>query len=414
MIAAVGASPAAADQEDDYREAMAQEPQTPNVLQVLPALSHGGAERGAVDVAIAVAEAGGHSVVASEGGLMVRELERAGVQHLTLPLASKNPFTMRRNVSRLVDAVRGHRIEVIHARSRAPAWSARVAARRAGVHFMTTFHGTYNFGNAIKRRYNAIMTRGERVIANSAFIADHIRRNYQVEEARLRVIPRGVDTERFDPAKVPAGRVAALANQWRLPDDVPLILMPGRLTRWKGQSVLLDALARLRELDFWCALVGSAEGNEDYRDELERKIDRLGLRARTFFADHCNDMPAAYMLADVVVSASTDPEAFGRVIAEAQAMGCPVVASDHGGAPEQVIRDRTAVLVRPKDPVELAEGIEAALELGSEEREILAEDAIANVRAKFTKDAMCASTLEVYRELVYRDAYGWRRAGTGA
>ena len=375
-------------------------PATPNVLQVLPALGHGGAERGAVDVAIAVAEAGGHSVVASQGGPMERELERAGVTHLTMPLGSKNPVTMRRNVSRLIDAVRGHRINVIHARSRAPAWSARAAARKAGVHFVTTFHGTYNFRSALKRRYNAIMTRGERVIANSQFIAGHIRAHYQVEEPRLRVIPRGIDMDRFDPARVPGGRVVSLATQWRLPDDVPLVLMPGRLTRWKGQSLLLDALARLKELEFWCAIVGTAEGNEDYQEELERKIQRLGLDGRVFILDHCGDMPAAYMLADVVVSASTDPEAFGRVIAEAQAMGCPVVAADHGGAPEQVIPDRTAVLFRPGDATELAEGIESALELTSEERELLAEDAIENVRAKFTREGMCAATLDVYRELL--------------
>ena len=412
MTAVAGTSlgadePAVRDSGPSGEEAVA-----PNVLQVLPALSQGGAERGAVDVAIAVAEAGGHSVVASEGGPLERELSRAGVTHILLPLASKNPFTMRRNVSRLVDAIRGHRIAVVHARSRAPAWSARSAAQKAGAHFVTTFHGTYNFRNALKRRYNAIMTRGERVIANSEFIAGHIRQHYRVEEARLRVIPRGIDMERFDPAKVPAGRIASLAGQWRLPDDVPLILMPGRLTRWKGQGLLLDALAQLEGYEFWCALVGTPDGNEDYREELERKIDRLGLRGRTFLLDHCSDMPAAYMLADVVVSASTDPEAFGRVIAEAQAMGCPVVAADHGGAPEQVIRDRTAVLFRPKDADDLAEGLRSALELTSEDREVLAEEAIENVRAKFTKTGMCAATLEVYRELT--SGQGWGRTTLSA
>lgn len=375
-------------------------PAVPAVLQVLPALGRGGAERGAVDVAIAIAEAGGRSVVASEGGLLERELARSDVEHVTLPLASKNPFVMRRNVAYLKQAIEHFGIGVVHARSRAPAWSAYAAAREAGVQFVTTFHGTYNLGGTIKRNYNAIMTRGDRVIAISQFIAEHIRSHYPMNPARLRIIPRGIDLRHFDPASVSAERVVGLAGAWRIPEDRPLIMLPGRLTRWKGQAVLIEALARLKDIDFVCAIVGSAAGNWSYRSELKRQIDQLGLASRVFIRDHCDDMPAAFILADVVVSASTDPEAFGRVVAESQAMGCPVVASDHGGAPEQLIVGRTGWLFRNGDPDALAAALRGALALNAEQRQRLAAEAMRNVRDRFAKEVMCERTLAVYGELV--------------
>ncbi|MGF1609928.1 MAG: glycosyltransferase [Kiloniellales bacterium] len=222
----------------------------PVILQVLPRLGTGGAERGTVDVAQAIVAAGGTAIVASEGGALERELARAGAHHVTLPLASKNPLVMRRNVGRLESLIEEHEVDILHARSRAPAWSAAAAARRKGCHFVTTFHGTYNASLPFKLRYNAIMVSGERVIAISEFIARHIHETYAVEPARIRVIQRGVDLARFDPAKVSAERVIQLARAWRLPDGVPLIMLPGRLTRWKGQLLLLDALASLAELDF--------------------------------------------------------------------------------------------------------------------------------------------------------------------
>ena len=375
-------------------------PAVPKVLQVLPALGRGGAERGAVDVAIAIAEAAGRSVVASQGGPLERELARSDIEHVTLPLASKNPFVMNRNISYLKRVIEHFDIDVVHARSRAPAWSAYAAARQSGVQFVTTFHGTYNLGGTIKRHYNAIMTRGDRVIANSYFTAEHIRSHYPMNPARLRIIPRGIDVAQFDPASVSAERVVGLATSWRLPEAVPLIMLPGRLTRWKGQAVLIDALAHLGDLDFVCAIVGSAAGNWSYRNELKRKIDQLGLADRVFLRDHCDDMPAAYILADVVVSASTDPEAFGRVVAEAQALGCPVVASNHGGTPEQLIVGRTGTLFRSGDPEALAEALRGALALTAEERQRLAGEAMRNVRDKFTKEVMCERTLSVYGELV--------------
>jgi glycosyltransferase involved in cell wall biosynthesis len=372
----------------------------PVVLQVVPRLIAGGVERGAVDIAAAVAASGGTALVASEGGPMEYELRRVRAIHLKLPLASKNPLVMYRNIGRLVSLIQAHDVDIVHARSRAPAWSAAVAARRTGRHFVTTFHGTYNFRNRLKRYYNAIMTKGERVIANSEFIAQHIRDNYTVDPARVRVIRRGIDLNRFDPEKVSAERVIQLANRWRLPDGVPVVMLPGRLTRWKGQAVLIEALTHLRDVELRCLLIGGEQGRGAYHAELERLIERHGLASHVFLPGHCDDMPAAYMLADVVVSASTDPEAFGRVVSEAQAMGCPVVASDHGGAREQVIEERTAFLVPPGDAQALAAAIRKALGLTAPQREQLSKAARAHARANFSKDHMCAATLSLYRELL--------------
>ncbi|MCH9012512.1 MAG: glycosyltransferase family 4 protein [Proteobacteria bacterium] len=372
----------------------------PVVLQILPRLVTGGAERGAVDIAVTLAEAGGTSLVASEGGPMEYELKRAGIAHVKLPLASKNPVVMYRNVARLVGLIEAHDVDIVHARSRAPAWSAAAAARRTGRHFVTTFHGTYEIGNALKRRYNAIMVKGERVIANSEFIARHIREAYKVDPARVRVIRRGVDLARFDPERASAERVIQLANKWRLPDGVPVVMLPGRLTRWKGHRGLIEALTHLRDVELLCVIVGTDERRGAYRAELERLIARHGLGGRVFLPGHCDDMPAAYMLADVVVSASTRPEAFGRVVSEAQAMGCPVVASDHGGAREQILGNRTAFLFPPGDVAALADMIRKALALDSGARERLAAEARAHVKANFDKTQMCAATLALYREIL--------------
>ncbi len=371
----------------------------PVVLQVLPALETGGVERGTVDVAAALAAAGGLAVVASSGGPMVRELERAGGLHVTLPVHSKNPFVMRRNVGRLTDLIEAHEVEIVHARSRAPAWSALAAARRTQRPFVATFHGTYGHGNPVKRRYNAVMTRGDVVIAISNFIAEHIRETYGVAIGRVRVIHRGVDLDLFSPRRVSAERMIDLAERWRLTDEDAVVMLPGRLTRWKGQALLLKALARLDRRDIRCALVGSDQGRRRYRRELERLVKRRGLEDVVLFAGDCRDMPAAYMLADVVVSASTEPEAFGRVAAEAQAMGCPVVASDHGAARETVLAGKTGWLYPPGDADALAEAVGQALAMNAEARERLAKKAMAHIAANFSKEKMCAETLSVYDEL---------------
>jgi len=383
------------------------------VLQIIPSLVSGGAERGTVDLAAALVEAGWISHVASSGGALKQGVIRAGAQHLTLPLASKNPLVMRRNAGGLVRLIRQLGIDIIHARSRAPAWSAWAAARATGCHFVTTFHNAYGARTALKRRYNSVMASGERVIAISHFVADHAATVYGIERERLRVIPRGVDLASFDPTRVGAQRIIDLARQWRLPDDAPVVMLPGRLTRWKGGLDFIAAIAALGRRDLCCILVGAAQSGR-FRKELDAAIEGRGLGGLFHLVGECRDMPTAYMLADVVVSASRDPEGFGRVVVEAQAMGRPIVATDHGGARETIMPGVTGWLVPPREPEALAAAIGEALSLSMREREALAKRAIAHVEAHFARETMCARTIEVYEELLFTEARVFRGAARAA
>lgn len=377
----------------------------PAVLQIVPSLVSGGAERGTVEVAGALAAAGWASYVASSGGPLERDVARAGASHLTLPLAAKNPLIMRRNTNALVRLIPQLGIDIVHARSRAPAWSAWSAARATGAHFVTTFHNAYDARAALKRRYNSVMARGERIIAISRFVAEHAASVYGIGPDRLRIIPRGVDLEIFNPARVGAARIASLAGRWRLPDGAPVVMLPGRLTRWKGGLDFIAAIAALGRRDICCLLVG-AEQRRGFRRELEAAIEGQGLASLFRIVEDCRDMPAAYMLADVVVSASSDPEGFGRIIVEAQAMGRPVVATDHGGARETIIPGDTGWLVPARDSATLAAAIGKALSLGAGERGALARRAIAHVAAHFRREAMCSRTIEVYEELLFPQEFG--------
>jgi len=392
-------TPAQADIQTSH-SVPAPDPEAPAVLQVLPSLTTGGVERGTVDIAAALTGAGLRAIVVSAGGPMEHDIERVGGEHITLPVDSKNPLVIRKNIAALAKVIRSRRIGLVHARSRAPAWSARSAAQRCGVPFMTTFHGTYNFNNPAKKAYNAIMAKGERVIAISKFIGRHIVENYDTPEGRVRVIPRGIDIDTFNPDAVSPERMIQLSQSWRLPDDAPVIMLPGRLTRWKGQSVLIEAARRLGRADVRVLLVGDDQGRTGYRDELEAQIARIGTEGIIHLTGPCRDMAAAYMLANVVVSPSTDPEAFGRVAAEGHAMGRPVIASDHGGARETVISGETGWLVPPGDADALAQALRTALTMTSEDRDTVAQRAIAHVRKNFTKQKMCAATLDVYAELL--------------
>jgi len=377
------------------------------ILQILPAMgAGGGVERGTVEIADAITAAGGRALVVSNGGVGAHELKRANAEHIRLPVHSKNLLVMYANIQRLVDLIKAEGVDIIHARSRAPAWSAYFAAKRAGIPLVTTFHGTYGAGNAFKRRYNAIMARGERVIAISRFIGGHLHKNYGVPANKIRIIHRGVNLDRFDPAKVTAERVTVLAANWRLEDGWPVVMLPGRLTRWKGQTMFIEALAKLARRDIRCLLVGGDQGREEYRRELENLVNQHGLGEIVRIVDHCDDMPAAYMLSDVVVSASTDPEAFGRVIIEAQALGRPVVASNHGGAQETVIEGETGWLFPPGDVDALAALLDKALNLSAEDRAALSDKAINYVRQNFSKRTMCDKTIDVYQEILQQKAGG--------
>lgn len=380
----------------------------PVILQVLPSLVTGGVERGTVEITQAVAEAGWTALVASAGGPMVAEVERAGERpagrprgrHILLPLRAKGPAGILANAVRLARVIRAERVEIVHARSRAPAWSAWLAARRTGARFVTTYHGAYGEDLPFKRAYNSVMAKGEVVIAASRFIADLIVARHGTDPARIRVIPRGVDPAAFDPAAVTADRIDRLRVAWNVPAAAPVVLLPGRLTGWKGQRVLIEAAARLRRTDAHIVLVGSDQGRAAYTAELCRLAASLGLAERVHLPGDCADMPAALRVADVVVHASTEPEAFGRVIIEAQAMARPVIAADLGGPVETVEHGRTGWRVRPGDPDALATAIHRVLAMSPDERAAIAAAARSAVLARCTTAAMQNATLAVYRELL--------------
>lgn len=370
----------------------------PAILQVLPALVSGGVERGTVEIAAALVAAGFRAIVASAGGPLAAEVEAVGGRHVTLPLDRKSPGALLGNASALRRVVQGEGVRLVHARSRFPAWSALMAARRAGARFVTTYHGTYNEGFPGKRLYNSVMARGDRVIAISAHIAALVRDRHGVGPDRLRVIPRGVDAARFDPEAVSADRVAALRRAWDVPVGRPVVILPARLTRWKGQAVLLEALSRLPEPRPVVVLAGDAQGRDGYAAELRAAADALGDAVR--IPGPVADMPAALALADVVIHASTDAEAFGRTVIEAQAMCRPVIASDLGGPRETVEEGVTGWRVPPGDLGALAAAIVRVLAMPAAERAAVGANARAGVLERYTTSAMQAATLDVYRELL--------------
>jgi glycosyltransferase involved in cell wall biosynthesis len=368
------------------------------VLQVLPALGGGGVERGTVEMAEAIARDGGTALVASAGGRMAPLVGQAGGRNIALPLDSKSPWRIWRNAALLEEVIAREGVQILHARSRAPAWSAWLAARRSGVHFITTYHGAYGEELPGKRGYNAVMARGERVIAISHFIANLVIRRHGVDPGRIRIIHRGVDPAVFDPEAVAQERVQRLIDAWRLPPGRPVVMLPGRLTGWKGQRVLIAALANMKRRDAVGVLVGADQGRQRYASDLSRLAASAGVDVR--LVGDCGDMPAALTLADVVVNASVRPEAFGRVVIEAQAMGRPVIATDHGGAAETVAQGDTGWLVPPGDADALAAALDHVLAMTPERAVALGARARASVQAHYTVAAMQAATLDVYREVL--------------
>jgi len=370
------------------------------ILQVLPSLGSGGVERGTIEMVQAIARAGGRPLVASAGGRLEPAVADAGGRHLMLPLSSKNPVRMWRNAASLARLIRREGVQIVHARSRAPAWSASLAARRTGTRFLTTYHAPYDESTPGKRAYNAVMARGERVIAISEFIAELVHERHRIPTSRIRLIPRGVDTAIFDPAMVDPGRVAALRTAWHLEPHQPVVLLPGRLSRWKGQLVLIQALRWLRTPGLVCVIAGPLRDRDQYVGQLQARAKSLGFEDRVRFVGVCDDMPAGLAAADVVVNASVEPEGFGRTVIEAQAMRRPVVASDHGGAAETVEHGVTGWRVAPGDPVALAAAIDRVLALPAAERDAVGAAARQSVLARYTTSAMQRATLEVYNELL--------------
>lgn len=372
------------------------------VLQVAPALNTGGVERTTIEMAEAVVQDGGVALVASAGGRLESELETVGGELARMPLETKNPATVWANAASLERLARERSVTLIHARSRAPAWSAFLAARRLGLPFVTTYHGVYNAKNPVKRFYNSVMARGDVVIANSEFTRTHLIAEHKIDDAKVVAIPRGVDLKRFDPESVALDRVAALERAWAA-DDRLVILLPARLTRWKGALVLLDAARRLKLMGvppFKIVFAGDAQGRDGFVDEVTNTAAEYGLTEYIVVAGHVEDMPAAYLLADIVVLPTTEAEAFGRTAAEASAMARPVIASAHGGYTETVLDQVSGLLVAPGLAVDLAVALRDLIERGPIGRSEMGRAGQARIRALYTKTALQASTLQVYHRLM--------------
>jgi glycosyltransferase involved in cell wall biosynthesis len=375
------------------------------VLQVVPELSTGGAERTTIEVAQAIVAAGGRALVWSAGGRLLPELEAVGGLHFDGKAASKNPFDVFvSNVARLTHIIKSEGVTIVHARSRAPAWSAMIAARRCNVAFVTTYHGIYNAKSAIKRWYNSIMVKGDAIIANSNFTKAHLIAEHGTDPSQVTVIYRGVDVTSFDPGVVSAQRSAALAAQWGLthPRTKLRIILPARLTEWKGQTVFIAALGILKRegRDFEAILVGDSQGRDAYAMSLRDQLLREGLEHDVHMVGHCSDMPTAFSLCDLAVTPSTDPEAFGRTAAEAQAMGLPIIASDLGGAKETVDPGVTGFLFAPGDEVALAARLKAVLDMSVAARTAMGAAGFARVRELFTTQSLQRDTLALYQRVL--------------
>ena len=383
----------------------------PTILQIVPRLDTGGAERSVVEIAAAVVRAGGRALVLTEPGRLAPEVVAAGGEIIEFPAATKNPLRMLANARAIERLVRQRGVDLVHARSRAPAWSALMATRRARVPFVTTYHGAYGETNALKRFYNSVMARGDAVIANSRFTADLIAQRYGTPRQRLEAIHRGVDCAKLDPARIASERVSALRARWGVDPGAPVILHAARLTAWKGQSVLIDAVGRLKVAgqlgEAVVVLAGDAQGRHAYLQALHSQVAQAGLQHEVRLVGHVEDMAAAYLAAQVTVVASTEPEAFGRTAIEAGAMGSPVIATAIGAPPETVLAEpavgRDAItgwLVPPGDADALAQRLAVALALDPAARSAMAGRARGHVLAKFTVEAMQRRTLAVYDRLL--------------
>ncbi|WP_341756245.1 MULTISPECIES: glycosyltransferase family 4 protein [unclassified Candidatus Tisiphia] len=374
----------------------------PTVLQVVPALLSGGVERGTIEVAKMLKEADYNVIVVSSGGSLVEKLVSADIPHIFMNSATKNPFLIWKNARTLSEIIKEYDVDIVHARSRAPAWSCYMAAKATNTKFLTTFHGIYNISNLFKHFYNSVMIKGEKVIAVSNFVKQHILSNYKILEDQITVIRRGVDYRYFDPKNVTEEKLLKYRKKYGLSNNTPpIILLPSRLTSWKGHLTLVEALGKLKHLDFYCLMVGDLSKHPNFTNRVKSLINLLKLQSKVQIFGNEVDMLGLYGISDIVLSTSIEPEAFGRTITEGQSMEKLVIATNIGGAIETISDTNTGFHVNPNDPIDLAEKIEHCLSiLKTDEGKKIQQAARQAVINNFSLDLMLSKTLDLYKEML--------------
>ena len=377
------------------------------VLQVIPKLGYGGAETGCYDIAHYLPENNCGSYIVTSGGDLLKFIDKKKVKVIKLPVQSKNPLIIFFNFLALICIIILNNITIVHARSRAPAWSCFFATKITGRKFVTTFHGTYNFKNKLKKFYNSIMVRSDLIIAGSNFIFSHIKENYDKylnTKKKLLVIFRGINVDYFDPSTKLDSDEKNLLKKWEIKDDKKIILLPGRLTGWKGQEIFIEAINMVNiELgyeSFYAVMLGSDQGRDLYKKKLIRLTEQYRMTNQIKFIDHCKDMALAYKVSDIVVSASIEPEAFGRVAVEAQSMEKPIIASNIGGSNETVIDEKTGFLFESKNAKSLSEKILKTLSMDEKSLKLIGTEGRKNIIQKFNVEKMCFSTYSEYKRIL--------------
>ena len=377
------------------------------VLQVIPKLGYGGAETGCYDIAHYLPENDCGSYIATSGGELLKFIDKKKVKIIKLPVHSKNPLIIFFNFLALIWVILINNISIVHARSRAPAWSCLFAAKITGRKFVTTFHGTYNFNSEIKKFYNSVMVRSDLIIAGSNFIFSHIKENYTKyldAKKKLLVIFRGINVDYFDPTTKLDNDEKKLLNEWKIKKDKKIILLPGRLTGWKGQEIFIEAV-NLANIElgyeaFYAVILGSDQGRDLYKKKLFRLTEQHRLINQVKFVDHCKDMALAYKVSDIVVSASIEPEAFGRVSVEAQSMEKPIIASNIGGSNETVIDEKTGFLFESNNAKSLSKKILKVLSMDEVSLQSIGKEGRKNIIQKFNVEKMCFSTYSEYKRII--------------
>ena len=377
------------------------------VLQVIPKLGYGGAETGCFDLAHYLYENNYKSYIATSGGPLLKYLNRKKVKLFRLPVHSKNPILIIINSFILIFLIIAYNIDIVHARSRAPAWSCFIATKFTRRKFVTTFHGTYNFNSSLKKWYNSVMLRSDLIIAGTNFIFSHIQSKYAGylnSKKKFLVIFRGINLEYFNPKRIKENDKYLLKKKWEIDENKKIILLPGRLTSWKGQEMFIEAISNLKNdtsfSDFVAVILGSDQGRKIYKKKLLRLVEQHRLNNNIIFVEHLDLMPIAYEISDIIVSASIEPEAFGRVSVEAQAMEKPIVASDIGGSKETIINGKTGFLFEAGNPKKLSEKLSEVLNLSEVTRNGIGAEGRKNVITKFNVEKMCNSTYSEYNKLI--------------